>query len=341
MRVWLLLVGIAVGVGASWLWRTYSPPPPAARTTVTVDADDDTVPAAVSSSDAPAHLKLQAAARELADIQTAQVQRTTAQIEHYTPARVLDGGELLAALRERRAARSALATQQALVASQRARLERLRGFAARGEITVARELNALELSVRRELDVAASRAAQLEQREAQLRARWGASLATYDGLEATLATGDAQLVEFAASEAPTEVFVGRDEQRAQARRATVLGAAPAALGTAAASTWIGLVNDRSLRVGMRLSVWVPQGDAALEGVLLPASAVVWHAGAQWYYLESARGEFERRRLPAVVKHALGLIVSAGLPAGSTVVVHGAQALLAEELRQRIPSEDDD
>jgi hypothetical protein len=42
-----------------------------------------------------------------------------------------------------------------------------------------------------------------------------------------------------------------------------------------------------------------------------------------------------------MNHALGIVVTEGLSAGTAVVVRGAQALLAEELRQRIPSEDDD
>jgi hypothetical protein len=75
--------------------------------------------------------------------------------------------------------------------------------------------------------------------------------------------------------------------------------------------------------------------------MLPAAAVVWHGGAQWFYVETAPGDFERRRLSASVTDARGIIVSKGLATGTPVVVRGAQALLAEELRQRIPSEDDD
>jgi len=342
-RLGILAIGIALGIGASWLWRTpgLTSSPVPAGVAISRDDDDDQERAAISRSSAPAHLALDAAARELADIHSEQVQSTRVEVEQYAAGRVLDGGELLAALRERRAARDAVSAQQHLLASQRARLERLRGFAARGEITVTRELNALELSVQREADHAATRAAHLARSEAALRARWGVTLARLEGLETDLAAGAQQLVEFAAATVPAEVFIASGEQRDQARAARVLGAAPAALGAAPTATWVALIDDARLRVGMRVGVWVPVGGEAVEGVLLPATAVVWHAGVAWFYVETAAGEFERRRLPAVVNHGLGMVVSEGLANGAAVVVRGAQALLAEELRQRIPSEDDD
>ncbi|MCC6709617.1 MAG: hypothetical protein IT492_18855 [Gammaproteobacteria bacterium] len=342
MRAWLLIIGIALGVAASALWQARHTEHEQGAADVSAAGHQQAASARDENTDAAdaARVHLDADARALADIETAPAQATQLEVEQYTPGRVLDGGELLAALRERRAAREAMHAQQDLLATQRARLERLRGFAARGEITVARELNALELSVRREADVAATRAAQMAASDAQLRARWGATLAGADGLDARLAAGDAQLVEFAAPAQPRQVHVARDDQRAAALTGEVLGAAPAALGATPTSTWVALVVDTSLRVGMRVGVWVPAG-AAIGGVLVPAQAIVWHGGAQWYYVEIAPGEFERRRLGASHRHALGIVVSDGLRAGSAVVVRGAQALLAEQLRQHIPSEDDD
>ncbi|MBK8961001.1 MAG: hypothetical protein IPM80_21895 [Proteobacteria bacterium] len=342
MRAWLLIVGIALGVAASALWqaRHAAPPVSSAREAPSRARDAQATDDAPGAASSP-RVHLDADARALADIHTEPAQASELRVEHYTPGRVLDGGALLAALRERRAARDAVRTQQALLTTQRARLERLRAYAARGEISVARELNALELSVRREADVEARRVAQLAASETLLGARWGTTLARRDGLEASLAAGDAQLVEFAAPAAPRQVYVARDEQRAAALPAEVLGAAPAALGNAAASTWVALLADSSLRVAMRVSVWVPSGDATLRGVLVPAAAIVWHGGVEWYYVETAPGEFERRRLGEAHRHALGVVIGDGLEAGSAVVVRGAQALLAEQLRQHIPSEDDD
>ncbi len=340
-RIGLLVFGMALGLGASWLWRMADVKEAVATQAHKVTDDDAAPRAPVSTSTGPAHLHLDPAARALAAIDSQAVKTTSVSVEQHTPGRVLDGGELLAAWRARRAARSALHAQQDLLASQRTRLEKLRGYAARGEIAVTRELNALEVSVRREADIAVTRAAQEAQSDAAVRARWGASLAASDGLEAMLATGAAQLVEFAAAVAPPEIFVASDEQRDKAGTARVLGAAPTALGTTSAATWIALVEDASLRAGMRVSVWVPQHAEVVSGALLPASALVWYAGVQWFFVEIAPGEFERRRLPAAVTHGLGVIVADGLESGTPVVVRGAQTLLAEQLRQRIPAEDDD
>ena len=341
MRIVLLLLGMAIGAAASWLWLKESITAERETSEASARPDDDAAESAPANSSAPAHVQLDASARSLADIATQAVEATRVAPEVHTPGRVLDGGELLAALRERRAAREAVHAQQALLASQRARLDRLRGFAARGEITVTRELNALEVAVRREADAVAARAAQLAQLQTTLRARWGAALINSDELETQLAEGKAQLVEFAAEQPPATVNIARDEQRATAQTATVLGAAPTALGSTGSATWVARVNDGNLRVAMRVSVWVPQGESQISGVLLPKSALVWHGGAPWYYVESASNVFERRRLDAAVDHELGMVVASGLEVGTQVVVRGAQALLAEELRQHIPSEDDD
>jgi hypothetical protein len=228
MRAWLLIVGIALGVAASALWqaRHAAPPVSSAREAPSRVREAQATDDAPGAANSP-RVHLDADARALADIHTEPAQASELRVEHHTPGRVLDGGALLAALRERRAARDAVRAQQALLATQRARLERLRAYAARGEISVARELNALELSVRREADVEARRVAQLAASETLLGARWGTTLARRDGLEASLAAGNAQLVEFAASAAPRQVYVARDEQRAAALPAEVLGAAPA------------------------------------------------------------------------------------------------------------------
>lgn len=345
-RVLLVLLGIVLGVVASLAWRerprddapvtvvvSNTPRPPSPASPVA-----DAPPAAMVEG-AP-RLTLDAAALSLVDLASVAVSATDLGAETQVAGRILDRGALLAERRALAAAREAAAAQREVQAAQRARLERLRALAREGEITVVRELNALELATRREAENGVARRGEVERLEQQLGGRWG-PLADDEDAAAALAATDTHLLEFAtATPPPSTVFVATDENRAAARDARVLGAATSALGAASPATWYALVREPALRIGMRVSVWIPQAVPAARGTLLPATALLWHGGAQWYYVELAPGSFERRRLGEHQVHDLGAIVT-DLAPGTRVVTRGAQALLAEELHARIPSEDDD
>ncbi|MGE0858819.1 MAG: hypothetical protein AB7I01_00620 [Gammaproteobacteria bacterium] len=343
-RVLLVLLGVALGVVASLAWRER----PREDVPVTVVVSNTPRPASPVAEAPPAarvvagapRLSLDAAALSLVDLTSVAVGATDLGVETQVAGRILDHGALLADRRALAAARDAAAAQRAVQATQRARLERLRALASEGEIAVVRELNALELATRREAENGVARRAEVQRLLQQVESRWG-PLASDEDAAAALAADDSHLLEFAAATPPpSTVFVAADENRAAARDARVLGAATSALGAASSATWYALVREPALRVGMRVSVWIPLAAPAARGTLLPAAALVWHGGAQWYYVELAPGSFERRRLGEHQPHDLGAIV-ADLAPGTRVVTRGAQALLAEELHARIPSEDDD
>lgn len=343
-RVLLVLLGIVLGVVASLAWRER--PPEDGPVTVVVSNNPRSTTQATEAPPAPrvvegaSRLSLDAAALSLVDLTSVAVSATDLGAETQVAGRILDRGALLADRRALAAARDAERAQREVQATQRARLERLRALAREGEIVVVRELHALELATRREAENGVARRGEVLRLEQQLAGRWG-PLAVDEDAAAALAAGDSHLLEFAAATPPpSTVFVAADENRAAARDARVLGAATSALGAASSATWYALVREPALRVGMRVSVWLPQTAPAARGALLPAAALLWHGGAQWYYLELAPGSFERRRLGEYQPHDLGAIVL-DLAPGTRVVTRGAQALLAEELHARIPSEDDD
>jgi hypothetical protein len=121
---------------------------------------------------------------------------------------------------------------------------------------------------------------------------------------------------------------------------------------------------------MRLSARSPgSGDeASREGGLVPASAVIWHAGQAWIYVREAQGgageadeaarngaepaaaasspstvridSFQRRGLPNAVRLGDQWFVP-GLETDDPVVVRGAQLLLSEELKSQLKNENDD
>jgi hypothetical protein len=86
--------------------------------------------------------------------------------------------------------------------------------------------------------------------------------------------------------------------------------------------------------GAVVAASLPAGPA-VTGVVVPAAAVVWWQGRAWVYLEEAPGRFVRREVAAGAPVPSGWFVTAGVTAGSRVVVRGAQMLLSEEGRAAV------
>ncbi len=94
-----------------------------------------------------------------------------------------------------------------------------------------------------------------------------------------------------------------------------------------------------MAVGMNLVVEVPVGQRR-DGVVVPDSAVVWWQGKAWLYEESAPATFTRRDVPTDNPRPGGYFIAGHqFPAGTKIVVAGAQALLSEEFRSQIQQED--
>jgi multidrug efflux system membrane fusion protein len=86
----------------------------------------------------------------------------------------------------------------------------------------------------------------------------------------------------------------------------------------------------ALPAGSAVTAFLPAAAQAEQGVLVPASAVVWYAGQPWAYLQTGEATFARRPLGQPVEQDAGLFVARGLKAGERVVTQGAQLLLSEE-----------
>ncbi len=102
----------------------------------------------------------------------------------------------------------------------------------------------------------------------------------------------------------------------------------------------------ALRPGMRLAGSFSHVGAARAGALIPASAILWHAGKPWIYLREAddklpdTSEFRRRDVSGGEAVGDDWFV-AGFEDDAEVVVRGAQVLLSEELKFQIKNENDD
>jgi hypothetical protein len=69
----------------------------------------------------------------------------------------------------------------------------------------------------------------------------------------------------------------------------------------------------------------------MQGVIVPASAVVWSEGKAWVYQRTTADRFTRRAIQTDAAVEKGFFLATGLSPGDKVVTRGAQVLLSEEL----------
>lgn len=90
-----------------------------------------------------------------------------------------------------------------------------------------------------------------------------------------------------------------------------------------------------LQPGRNVDLWLPQGDSARSGAVVPQAAVVWWQGRAWIYLQQGPTRFVRREIDTRTPVADGYLVTDQNVAGQQGVVAGAQLLLSEEFRAQI------
>ncbi len=106
-------------------------------------------------------------------------------------------------------------------------------------------------------------------------------------------------------------------------------------------TYFYLAEGGGFRAGMRVVARIGLGGAAVSGVTVPSSAVVWHAGKAWAYVKDEEGRFARYEVSTVAEVEGGWFNASGFASGDEVVVSGAQLLLSEELKYQIRNENED
>jgi len=94
------------------------------------------------------------------------------------------------------------------------------------------------------------------------------------------------------------------------------------------------VQGTDLLPGMNVLAYLPNGSQS-QGVIVPASAVVWWQGKAWIYRQKDSDRFVRQEIPTDTPVKDGWFVGKGLSSGDRIVVSGAQLLLSEELRSQI------
>lgn len=130
-------------------------------------------------------------------------------------------------------------------------------------------------------------------------------------------------------------------RRDQAISATLISPAPQVDPITQGERYFFKTEARRLSFGARVSAWIAGGEPGADGVTIPESAVVWHLGQAFVYIKAENGEFNRRRLADTTSGNGGYFAAEGFTAGEDIVTSGAQTLLSQELKNLIPSEDND
>jgi len=86
--------------------------------------------------------------------------------------------------------------------------------------------------------------------------------------------------------------------------------------------------------GMNVLAYLPNGFQ-MQGVIVPAAAVVWWQGKAWIYVQKDAERFVRREISTETPVEDGWFVPKGLSPDDRIVTSGAQQLLSEELRSQI------
>jgi|SRR6185437_15168063 len=91
--------------------------------------------------------------------------------------------------------------------------------------------------------------------------------------------------------------------------------------------------------GMNVLAFLPSGKS-IEGVAVPASAVVWWQGRAWIYRRTGASSFTRLAIATDLPSPDGGYIANNVAKDAEIVTQGAQLLLSEEFRAQIQVDED-
>lgn len=98
--------------------------------------------------------------------------------------------------------------------------------------------------------------------------------------------------------------------------------------------------DSGVLPGMNVLAFLPTGKS-VNGVVVPASAVVWWQNRAWVYRRTGPDKFVRVEIETDLPAPGGGYIVANMPQDVEIVTGGAQLLLSEEFRSQIQVDEDD
>jgi hypothetical protein len=141
-------------------------------------------------------------------------------------------------------------------------------------------------------------------------------------------------------EATKFIFVAHTGIRDKAIKAYYLSLAQDTNEDFQGETFFFIVPE-DIQTGMHVTTWIAREQKNISGVILPFSALVWHMGQAYVYLQTGDEQFTRHEVSTQRRTTNGYFVQTEILPGAKLVTTGAQMLLSEEFRGQIPDEDDD
>jgi hypothetical protein len=251
--------------------------------------------------------------------------------ELRTYGRVLDPTPLALSVAELTSAQAALAASEKEYARVKALLQ---------------QHNASERAVQAAEAEAARNRSLVQSARDRIALAWGPAVLQSPNLPALIRDLTAQKSELvridvamdeALTDAPRTARVARATDVTQFASAELVGYAPMADPQLQGRGLLYLIRNNSLRLTPETAVvgFLERGGEALQGVRVPAAAILRHDAEPCVYVQRDATTFERIPLPAMQAIEGGWLLTSGLKAGDRVVTAGAQILLAEELKSQV------
>lgn len=317
---------------------------------VVADDDDDKQPRH-SAANALAATQAEPSLQHKAGIKTQRLQSATRATEFSTYGKVLSLEPLLALRQQYLAAQAQQDSAAAKYQEADLNLHRTRNLHQQ-DIVSTRRLQEQQALWRNEKANLATSNYQQQTILAASRLQWGDTLTRWftqnqDKQAEQFLGHRAQLLQITLppnSQLAPDVFgieVDEHGRRDQAIKATLISPAPQVDPITQGERYFFKTEGRSLPFGAYISAWITHGKQQSAGVIIPESAVVWHLGQALVFIKTEDGEFSRRLLAEQIPVKGGYFAASGFKADEEIVTIGAQTLLSQELKNLIPSEDDD
>jgi len=142
--------------------------------------------------------------------------------------------------------------------------------------------------------------------------------------------------------APETIFIHSNNQRTQAKKAQLIANVPDFGNAQQAGNAFFYLAEQTNPLSKRVNAWVPLSAEPENGIIIPQSALVWHLGQSFVYLQLDDENFNRIKINHKVRvDSHHYFIQHALQTNDRLVSLGAQTLLSEEFRGQIPAEDDD
>jgi len=163
-------------------------------------------------------------------------------------------------------------------------------------------------------------------------------IARYDRLIARVELPLGDLWDSPAAESRIAV-IGEEDQVVRAR---TIGPSPRAGPRTRGQAWLLEMDNAGAGMvpGTPVLAFLPASGPPIQGVLVPSSAILRYGGLTWVYVRGAGEAFERRAVQLHSPTPDGWLVTGGLEAETTLVEHGGQVLLSEQLKAQIEAEEE-